>query len=78
MNLFISFYLINIWLWIIHKLSNSESDYKEKVQFLLIKVSNCCMIIIGKNRKLVIYIGQYESIFMITNRANNGYKKRTK
>jgi len=34
------------------------------------------MFIIEKNRKLVIYIGQYESIFMITNRANNGYKKR--
>jgi len=38
-------------------------------------MSNCCMLIIEKNRKLVIYIGHKVSSFMMKNRVDNAYKK---
>jgi len=38
-------------------------------------MSNCCILNIEKNRKLVIYIGHKVSSFMIKNRVDNEYKK---
>jgi len=38
-------------------------------------MSNCCMLIVEKNRKLKFYAIHKVSSFMIKNRVDNAYKK---